>query len=284
MSSPGRLLGLPALPVPAGKATPYDHLNAWVGATIAYCRGHPATRTPSYSSTPWTPTGMTGCSPRPNPASAACSGPGSPLPCRPCSPPTRSCSGSPTGGAAWPHVLTAIGELRDRGVRVKSLTETFDLDTGEGRFMFAILAAAAAAAAAAEYELELRAGRQAEGIAATRAPPGRRPDSARQEAHRPPESGRPGGDRRAPPPGRRRRHGHPGRPHPEDLPLHRVRRARQHTLTPDESPACDRTIPPSGPWPARLTGRDGAPAAPNAAAAPLCASAQQISARRFGHG
>jgi DNA invertase Pin-like site-specific DNA recombinase len=71
-------------------------------------------------------------------------------------------------GRSAAHVLTAIGELRDRGVRVKSLTENFDLDTKEGRFMFAILAAAAAAAAAAEYELELRAGRQAEGIAATR--------------------------------------------------------------------------------------------------------------------
>ena len=41
---------------------------------------------------------------------------------------------------------------------VKSLTENFDLDTKEGRFMFAVLAAAA------EYELELRAERrQAEG-------------------------------------------------------------------------------------------------------------------------
>ena len=60
------------------------------------------------------------------------------------------------------HVLTTIGELRGRGVTVKSLTENFDLDTKEGRFMFAVLAAAA------EYELELRAERQAEGIAAAR--------------------------------------------------------------------------------------------------------------------
>ncbi len=42
------------------------------------------------------------------------------------------------------------------------MTENFDLDTKEGRFMFAVLAAAA------EYELELRAERQAEGIAAAR--------------------------------------------------------------------------------------------------------------------
>ncbi|MGH3199420.1 MAG: recombinase family protein [Streptosporangiaceae bacterium] len=65
-------------------------------------------------------------------------------------------------GRSAAHVLATIGELRDRGVRVKSLTENFDLDTKEGRFMFAVLAAAA------EYELELRAERQAEGIAAAR--------------------------------------------------------------------------------------------------------------------
>jgi hypothetical protein len=54
-------------------------------------------------------------------------------------------------GRSAAHVLTTIGELRDRGVRVKWLTENFDLDTKEGRFMFAVLAAAA------EYELERRA-------------------------------------------------------------------------------------------------------------------------------
>src|SRR5271167_3114913 len=64
-------------------------------------------------------------------------------------------------GRSAAHVLTTIGELRDRGVTVRSLTENFDLDTKEGRFMFAVLAAA-------EYELELRAERQAEGIAAAR--------------------------------------------------------------------------------------------------------------------
>jgi DNA invertase Pin-like site-specific DNA recombinase len=65
-------------------------------------------------------------------------------------------------GRSAAHVLTIIGELRDRGVTVRSLTENFDLATKEGRFMFAVLAAAA------EYELELRAERQAEGIAAAR--------------------------------------------------------------------------------------------------------------------
>jgi Resolvase, N terminal domain len=59
-------------------------------------------------------------------------------------------------------VLTTVNEFRDRGIKVVSLTENFDLDTKEGRFMFAVLAAAA------EYELELRAERQAEGIAAAR--------------------------------------------------------------------------------------------------------------------
>jgi DNA invertase Pin-like site-specific DNA recombinase len=65
-------------------------------------------------------------------------------------------------GRSAAHVLTTINELRERGVTVKSLTENFDLDTKEGRFMFAVLAAAA------EYELELRAERQVEGIAAAK--------------------------------------------------------------------------------------------------------------------
>lgn len=63
-------------------------------------------------------------------------------------------------GRSAGHVLTTVTELRERGVKVISLTENFDLDTKEGRFMFAVLAAAA------EYELELRAERQAEGISA----------------------------------------------------------------------------------------------------------------------
>ena len=99
--------------------------------------------------------------------------------------------------------------------------------------MFAVLAAAA------EYELELRRtpGRRHR---CRPAPPGRRPDAARQEAHRPPESDRPGRDRHAPPPGRRRRLGHPGRPHPENLPLHHVRRTRHHTLTRRKVPPATR--------------------------------------------
>jgi DNA invertase Pin-like site-specific DNA recombinase len=90
------------------------------------------------------------------------------------------------------HVLTTVGELRGRGVTVKSLTENFDLDTKEGRFMFAVLAVAA------EYELELRAERQAEGIGCA-APPGRRDDAAGQEIHRPALGDRPGRDCRAAP-------------------------------------------------------------------------------------
>lgn len=65
-------------------------------------------------------------------------------------------------GRSAANVLTTVNELRDRGVKVVSLTENFDLDTKEGRFMFAVLAAAA------EYEHELRAERQAEGIAAAK--------------------------------------------------------------------------------------------------------------------
>ena len=38
-------------------------------------------------------------------------------------------------GRSAAHVLTTIGELRDRAVTVKSLTENFDLDTKEGRYM-----------------------------------------------------------------------------------------------------------------------------------------------------
>jgi DNA invertase Pin-like site-specific DNA recombinase len=66
-------------------------------------------------------------------------------------------------GRSAAHVLTVINELRGRSIKVKSLTESFDLETKEGRFMFAILAAAA------EYETELRAERQTEGIAAAKA-------------------------------------------------------------------------------------------------------------------
>lgn len=65
-------------------------------------------------------------------------------------------------GRSAAHVLTVTRELRERGVTIKSLTESFDLESKEGRFMFAVLAAAA------EFELELRAERQAEGIAAAR--------------------------------------------------------------------------------------------------------------------
>jgi DNA invertase Pin-like site-specific DNA recombinase len=65
-------------------------------------------------------------------------------------------------GRSAAHVLTVVTELRERGVKVVSLTENFDLGTKEGRFMFAVLAAAA------EYEAELRAERQTEGIAAAR--------------------------------------------------------------------------------------------------------------------
>ena len=119
-------------------------------------------------------------------------------------------------GRSAAHVLTTVGELRGRGVTVKSLTENFDLDTKEGRFMFAVLAAAA------EYELELRAERQAEGIAAARS---RRDDAARQETHRPAPGDRPGRAGRAAPADQRRHLRHPGRPHPEDLPVRRLRRA-----------------------------------------------------------
>jgi DNA invertase Pin-like site-specific DNA recombinase len=75
---------------------------------------------------------------------------------------TFLCWKSDRFGRSAAHVLTMINQLRQRGVKVVSLTENFDLATKEGRFMLAVLAAAA------EYETELRAERQAEGIAAAR--------------------------------------------------------------------------------------------------------------------
>ena len=112
---------------------------------------------------PCTRTAMTSCSPRKNPASTV----------RRRLEFTRALATLQAGDTLvfwksdpWGHsaapMLTTVGELRGRGVTVKSLTENFDLDTKESRFMFAVLAAAA------EYELELRAERQAEGIAAAR--------------------------------------------------------------------------------------------------------------------
>ena len=65
-------------------------------------------------------------------------------------------------GRSAADVLATVTELRDRGVKVVSLTENFALGTMEGRLMFGVLALAA------EYELELRAERQADGIAAAR--------------------------------------------------------------------------------------------------------------------
>ena len=87
--------------------------------------------------------------------------------------------------------------------------------------MFAVLAAAA------EYELELRAERQAEGIAAAR-----RRQAAGMMLPGKKHIGRPPGDRpsracRAAPADSRRHLCHSGGPHPEDLPLHRLRRAQR---------------------------------------------------------
>lgn len=39
-------------------------------------------------------------------------------------------------GRSAAHVLSVVKELRERGVRIVSLTENFDLETKEGRFMF----------------------------------------------------------------------------------------------------------------------------------------------------
>ena len=131
-----------------------------MGCTIAYCRVSSRDRTRSCSLMPCTRTGMTSCSPRKNPASTACSGRSSAGPWPPCRPRHPGVLEAPTVGPLG----RARTDYRRRAARprvtVRSLTENFDLDTKEGRFMFAVLAAAA------EYELELRAERQAEGITA----------------------------------------------------------------------------------------------------------------------
>src|SRR5260370_2410183 len=133
--------------------------------------------------------------------------------------PATTCEDGPWAA----HVLTTIGEPRDRGVTVRSLTENFDLATKEGRFIFAVLAAAA------EYELELRAGRQAEGIAAARR---RQADGTMLPGKK--RIGRP----RAVGPAELRQlqrmtgEGAPARPHPEDLSLHRLRRPQAAIAAP----------------------------------------------------
>ncbi|MEU0566978.1 recombinase family protein [Nonomuraea sp. NPDC005983] len=38
-------------------------------------------------------------------------------------------------GRSAAHVLSVVKELRERGVRIVSLTENFDLETKAGRFM-----------------------------------------------------------------------------------------------------------------------------------------------------
>lgn len=75
---------------------------------------------------------------------------------------TFLCWKSDRFGRSAGHVLSVVEDLTKRGVRVVSLTESFDVRTKEGKFMFSVLAAAA------EYETAIRAERQAEGIAAAK--------------------------------------------------------------------------------------------------------------------
>ena len=96
--------------------------------------------------------------------------------------------------------------------------------------MFAVLDAAA------EYELELRAERQAEGIAAARPKAACCP--AKKHIGRP--GRRPGRAVAAAAVDQRGHHRHPSRRHPRSLPFHRLRRARQHTLTRRKVPPATR--------------------------------------------
>ena len=82
-------------------------------------------------------------------------------------------------GRSTADVLATVNELRDRGVRVVSLTENFDLGTKEGRLHVR--------RAGPGRRVRARAACRAPGQRDRRGPPppGRGPDAARQEAHRP---------------------------------------------------------------------------------------------------
>ncbi|MGI5201334.1 recombinase family protein [Spirillospora sp. CA-108201] len=86
-------------------------------------------------------------------------------------------------GRSAGHVLTTVTELRERGVRVVSLTENFDLETKEGRFIFP------------RRGRRVRTGtaRRTSGRGDRRRQTARdrREDAARQAAHRPTPSHRP---------------------------------------------------------------------------------------------
>jgi DNA invertase Pin-like site-specific DNA recombinase len=83
-------------------------------------------------------------------------------------------------GRSAADVLATVNELRDRGVTVVSLTENFDLGH-QGR-------PAHVRRAGPGRRVRARAARRAPGRRDRRRPPppGRGPDAARQEAHRPP--------------------------------------------------------------------------------------------------
>ncbi len=156
-------------------------------------------------------------------------------------------------GRTAAHVLTVVIELRDRDVKVISLTENFDLDTKEGRFMFAVLAAAA------EYELELRAERQGDGIAAAKR---RQADGqmlpGKEKMGRPPASWA----RRTRPAPRHRRPrnlGRRSRPAVEDLPVPPPTRHSQNADQPLPQPAarfCRIPVAPHDDLPIRVARED----------------------------
>ncbi|GAA3716996.1 hypothetical protein GCM10022224_098310 [Nonomuraea antimicrobica] len=106
-------------------------------------------------------------------------------------------------------------------MKIISLTENFDFDTIEGRFMFTVLAAAS------EYELELRAERQAEGIEAAkrREADGVMLPGKKRTGADPPSLALPNWP--PVPLGRRRRLCHRSRPHLQDRQIYRLHRTRR---------------------------------------------------------
>lgn len=66
-------------------------------------------------------------------------------------------------GRSLPHLLTIAGDLQDRGIELRSLTEAIDTTTAGGRLIFHVFGAVA------EFERAIAAERTAAGVAAARA-------------------------------------------------------------------------------------------------------------------
>lgn len=66
-------------------------------------------------------------------------------------------------GRSLPHLLSVVADLEERGIELRSLTETLDTATAGGRLVFHVFAAVA------QFERALASERSAAGVAAARA-------------------------------------------------------------------------------------------------------------------